>query len=219
MGLPDAPHLAALEERTIKPSFFAWLDFADEPVRANSSGKNVTPSGTGEPDLDDHLFVGVNGAFVNVSPVKYGPGGSQTVTVELSGLPGLDDEMLAQIGDVANWQGREARLWRIVRNRFNIQQGGFFNHYSGRMVDLRHKGSPTRGQIIQVRIESYLSTYAAPSNATYLTQDLYDAGDESARAAIAIANGNYTGAPGGRGGYGGGGSRGGGVDTIFGRLQ
>lgn len=216
MALPDVAHAAALDEAVIKPAFFAWLDFADEPVRANSSGRDRTPVGTGEPDLDGHLFTGVNSAFVSVSPVRFDIGGSQSVVVEISGLPGLDDEMLAQIEQRDNWQSRDARLWRTVRNRFNVQQGGFFNHYTGRMVDLRHKGSPTRGQIIQVRIESYLSAHSPASNATYLSQELYDPGDLSARAAVAIVNGNYTGAPGGSS-LGPGAGRGGTFDDVFSR--
>lgn len=216
MAIPDPAHVAALDAQVIKPAFFAWLDFADEPVRANSSGKDITPLATGDADLDGFAFMGLNPGFVNVSAIRFGPGGSETVTATLSGIPGLDDDMLEQIETRANWQGREARLWRLVRNYANVQQGGFFNYYTGRMVDLRHKGSPSRGQILEVRIESYLSTYSQASNATYLTQDLFDAGDLSARAAIAIANGNYTGAGvGGAGAGGGGGSFDGGGGGRF----
>jgi hypothetical protein len=39
-------------------------------------------------------------------------------------------------------------------------------------------------------IESYLAALTSASNRTYLDQERYDAGDLSARAAIAIANGS-----------------------------
>lgn len=202
MSLPDIAHSAALDAEIIKPVFFAWLDILGDPVRANTSGADITPTGTGDPDLDGHVFLGLSGNLVEISSVKYKPGGSEPVTAELSGINGLDDETLALIADPANWRSREARLWRIVRNAANVQQGAFHGYYTGRMTGLSHSGDATQ-QKLRVTIESYLSVLSAPSNRTYLDQARYDAGDESARAAIAIANGNFTGAittsPGGGG--------------------
>ena len=116
----------------------------------------------------------------------------------------LDADDLALIANPSNWRGRDARLWRIVRDASNAQQGGFHAYYTGKIVGLAHAGS-AQGQVIRVTIESYLSVFGAPSNRTYLDQEKYDSGDVSARASIAIANGNYSGA-----GLGGSGSRGGG---------
>ena len=70
-------------------------------------------------------------------------------------------------------------------------------------------------QTINLTIESYLAAFGRASGRTYMDQELYDPGDLSARAVIAIANGNSgnslvsntrtgTGSGGG-GGYGGGG--------------
>jgi hypothetical protein len=195
MSLPDATHAAALSEPVIKPVFFAWLDLDGDPVRANTSGKNITPTGTGDSDLDGHEFLGIAGDVVNISPVRYKPGGSDSVTAELSGIPGIDDDTLELLADRANWQGRDARLWRIIRNASNVQQGGYHAYYTGKMVGLTHGGSPASGLKLVVTIEGYLSAFSEASGRTYLDQARYDAGDESARAAIAIANGNYTGAP------------------------
>lgn len=191
MSLPDATHAAALDAQVIKPVFFAWLDIDGDPVRANTSGTNITPAGTGDADLDGFEFLGISGAFVNISPVRYKPGGSESVTAELSGIPGIDDDTLAALADRSNWQGRDARLWRIVRNSLNVQQGGFHAYYTGKMVGLTHGGSPADGLKLTVTIEGYLSVFSEASNRTYLDQSKYDSGDESARAAIAIANGNY----------------------------
>lgn len=213
MSVPDATQAAALDEQVIKPVFFAYLDINGDPVRANTSGTDITPTGTGDPDLDDQLFIGIAGNLVSISPVRFKQGGSESVTAELSGIPGLDDDTIEQLDDVANWQGRDARLWRIVRNAANVQQGGFHAYYTGKMVGLSHGGSPSQGLRLSVTIEGYLSAFSEASNRTYLDQSRYDSGDESARAAIAIANGNYTGAPsittgaGSGGGAGGGGPR------------
>lgn len=191
MSLPDATQAAALDEQVIKPVFFAWLDIDGDPVRANTSGRDITPTGTGDADLDDFTFLGISGDLVTISPVRFRPGGSESVTAELSGIPGIDDDTLDLLADRANWQGRDARLWRIVRNAANVQQGGYHAYYTGKMVALSHGGSPSQGLRLSVTIEGYLSVFSEASNRTYLDQARYDAGDESARAAIAIANGNY----------------------------
>lgn len=196
MSLPDATHSAALDAEVIRPVFFVWLDLLGDPVRANTSGANITPSGTGDVDLDDHEFLGISGRFMSISPVRFKPGGSDSVTAELSGIPGVDGATLALLADRANWQGRDARLWRVVRNAANVQQGGYHAYYTGKMVNLTHGGAPSEGLRIAVTIEGYLSAFSEASRRTYLDQARFDPGDESARAAIAIANGNYTNARG-----------------------
>jgi predicted MFS family arabinose efflux permease len=50
-------------------------------------------------------------------------------------------------------------------------------------------GGDDTQQVIQVTIETYLAAFAQASGKTYLSQSLYDSGDQSAKAAIAIANG------------------------------
>jgi hypothetical protein len=210
MSLPDSTQAAALDAEIIKPVFFAFLDIAGDPIRANTSGVNVTPTGTGDGDLDGLEFIGISGDFVDISAVSFKQGGSESVTATLSGIPGLDDETLAQIEDPANWRGREARLWRVVRNAANVQQGGYHAYYTGKMTALKHSGSAA-GELLTVTIESYLAVFSVASNRTYLDQERYDSGDLSAQAAIAIANGDYgsaaTGGAGGGTGSSGGKSR------------
>lgn len=193
MSRPDATAVAALQSQIIKPVWYAYLDFLGEPVRANTSGANVIPAGTGDDDLDGYLFTGITNEFGTISPVKFAPGGSETVTAELSGIPGIDDETLAILANPLNWRGRDARIWRVIRNALNVQQGGYHNYYTGKMVDVKLGGSSTEQKIV-VTIESYLAVFSQASNRTYMDQERYDAGDQSAAAAIAIANGNFTGA-------------------------
>lgn len=207
-ALPDTEHAAALDASVIKPVWFGWLDFVGDPVRANTSGADIDVDGTGDPDLDGNTFMGITARFIDISSVKLKEGGSDAVTATLSGIQGLDADDLELIADPVNWRGRDARLWRIIRNAANEQQGGFHAYYTGKMVGLTHAGSG-REQVIQVTIESYLAVFSAASNRSYLDQARFDPGDLSARAAIAIANGDYGGAAaravGGSGAGGGGG--------------
>lgn len=188
MSLPDATAGAALGAQVIKPVWFAYLNIDGDPVRCNTSGSDIFVDGTGDADLDGFTFTGIGAQFVDISPVKVSQGGSESVTAKLSGLPEIDSDTLNLIGDPANWQGNEARLWRIIRDASNTQQGGFQPYYTGRMTALDVGGDDTQ-QVIQVTIETYLAAFAQASGKTYLSQSLYDSGDQSAKAAIAIANG------------------------------
>jgi hypothetical protein len=192
MSLPDGTAIAALSAQTVKPVFYAFLDIAGGTVRCNTSGANVTPSGTGDSNLDGHEFIGINADFIDIAPVRYATGGSESVIAKLSGIPDLDDVSLALIADPAKWRGRNAFLWRVIRNASNVQQGGFHNYYTGKMTAISHSGD-VRGQAIAVTIESYLAVFSQASNRTYMDQERFDSGDLSAQAAIAIANGNFSG--------------------------
>lgn len=192
MSVLDPVASAALSADVIKPVFFVWLDIVGDPVRANTSGMNLTITGSGDTELDGFEFSGISADLVDVSPVRFGAGGSDPVQVKLSGIPGADNDLLAIVADPANWRGRVARMWRMIRNAANVQQGGLHAYYTGRISQITHS-SENGGQILSCTIESYLAAFSAASNRTYLDQERYDAGDLSARAAIAIANGNYGG--------------------------
>lgn len=195
MSLPD-PHAAAfLGADVIRPIFFVYMDLDGDQVRANSSGYDITPSGTGDPDLDGHIFYGVTHEFLEVSPVRVGQGGSDTVMARLSGLPSLDADTLNLIGDPRKWQGRVARIWRVIRDASNIQRGGFQSFYTGYMTAADIAGDGQE-QSITVAIETYLAAFSNAPMTNYLSQEKYDPGDLSARAAVAIANGVSEGAKG-----------------------
>ena len=189
MNRLDAIASGALSAEIVKPVWLAYLDIFGDPVRANSSGADMTITGTGDVDMDGHQFIGISHSFVDISAVSARQGGSNTVTATLSGIAGLDADTLALIGDKANWQGRPARLWRIIRNAANVQQGAVQHYYTGYMTALTIGAQPDQ-QSITVSIETYLAAFSQASNRTYLDQERYDPGDLSARASIAIANGN-----------------------------
>lgn len=193
MSIPDGTAIAALSASVIKPVFFAFLDIAGGAVRCNTSGADITPSGTGDSNLDGHLFTGINGDFIDIAPVHYASGGSDSVVATLSGIPTVDDVSLALLADPGNWRGRNAFLWRIIRNSANVQQGGFHNYYTGKMTAISHAGAPDEGHVLRATIESYLAVFSQASNRTYMDQERFDSGDLSAQATIAIANGNFSG--------------------------
>lgn len=188
MSRLDANAKAALDGHAVRPVFFAFLDILDDPVRACTAGRSMSLAGTGDDDLDGFTFDGINPTVVDISPVKNSAGGSGTVTAKLSGIAALDQDMLEQVGDPANWQGRTARLWKMIRDGDGAQRGAIQHYYTGYMVALSVGGSP-EGQTINLTIESYLAAFSEASNRTYLDQESFDPGDLSARASIAIANG------------------------------
>lgn len=202
---PDSTAVAAFAAERLKPAFFGFLDFDGDPLRATTWPANIAFTGTGDDDLDGNTYEAYRPEWIDVSEVKYQEGGSESVTIKLSGLILPDADLLNTINDETNWKGREARLWQSIYNAANVQQGAVWSYYTGRMVDIQIDGDPDR-QVIVLTIETYLASLSEASNRTYLDQAEFDPDDLSAEASIAIANGNG-GATliggGGAGGYGG----------------
>lgn len=193
MSRPDASASAALDHQIIRPAFFVYLDIIGDPLRACTAGRSFDFSGTGDPDLDGFTFDGISPTFVDIGSINQKDGGADSVTATLSGLVGIDSALLDVIGNSSNWQGRTARLWRMIRDEYGTQQGALQHYYTGWMTALAIGGDAT-SQTIQMTIESYLAAYTQASNRTYLDQEAFDPGDMSAKATIAIANG-VTGSP------------------------
>ncbi len=193
MSRPDAAAAAALDAQSIRPVFFCFLDIIGDPLRACTAGQSYTFTGTGNADLDGFTFDGIDPTFVDIGPVRSKDGGADAVTAKLSGLVAIDADLMNVVGNKANWQGRTAQLWRMIRDENGVQQGAVQHYYTGWMTSLAIGGSPG-DQTINLTIESYLAAYSQASGKTYLEQHLYDPADQSARASIAIANG-ITGSP------------------------
>lgn len=188
MSRPDAAASAAIDAQTIRPVFFCYLDIVGDPLRACTAGKSIAFAQTGDPDLDGFTYDGIDPTVVDIGPVRSKDGGADSVTAKLSGIIVLDAELLNTIGNRANWQGRTARLWRMIRDEDRQQRGAVQHYYTGWMTALDIAGEPGN-QTINLTIQSYLAAYSQASNRTYLDQATFDPGDLSARAAIAIANG------------------------------
>lgn len=187
MSRPDTAASAALDG-DVKPIWLIYLDFLGNPLRGCTAGMDLTITGSTDPDLEGHTFEGINSQLLDVTDISTGEGGTDTVTIRVSGIPDLDDDAINDINNPAIYQGRTARLWRIIRNGDSEQMGGIQPYYTGYMVGGMIDSQPDE-QVIEIQVEGYISAHSAPSMRTYLDQELYDAGDLSARAAIAIANG------------------------------
>ena len=189
--MASRPNLAtrnALDARVRRPVTFCFLDLADGPVRVTDGPYDVTFSGTGDADLDGFTFQAVDSKVVGVSVVKAKEGGSDGVSLTLRGLMGVDSDTLNTIGNKANWQGRDARLWKGMLDPDTAQLIGVWAFYTGYMSVPKIVGDQ-RSQTIVLNLESYLAYFGQASNRTYLDQQLYDPGDRSAELSIAIANG------------------------------
>jgi len=186
---PDSAAQAALAASVRRPVTFAFLDLKGEPIRVTNAPYSFTFAGTGDEDLDGFTFDAVDPRVVSVGPVKAREGGTDTLTLQLSGLAGVDDELMTQIGDRSNWAGRDCRLWRAMLDPHDMTRiGAIWSYYTGYMSVPKITGDRT-GQVINMSVESYLAFFGQSSNRTYLDQQSYDPGDQSAALAIAIANG------------------------------
>lgn len=186
---PDALANAALAADIRRPVTFAWLDIAGEPIRVTNAPYSVQFSGTGDEDLDGHTFDAVDARLVSVSPIRVREDGTDTVTLELSGLAGVDDELMTALGNTANFQGRDVRLWRAMLDPDNFRRiGSVWDYFTGYMNAPRISGDQS-GQLIQLECETYLAFLKRASGRTYLDQASFDPLDRSAELAIAVANG------------------------------
>lgn len=186
---PDALAQAALADDVRRPATFCFLDIAGEPVRVTDAPYSMTFSDTGDPDLDGFTFEAVDPRVVSVGTVKAKEGGTETLTLTLSGLAGVDDDTMTLIGTKANWIGRDARLWRAMINPADLTQvGALWSYYTGYMSVPRITGDQSQ-QTIQLEIETYLAFFGQASNRSYLDQASFDPGDRSADLSVAIANG------------------------------
>jgi len=189
MNGPDLAAQAALAERVRRPVTFCFLDIAGEPVRVTDAPYSFTFAGTGDEDLDGFTFEAVDARVVSVGDVKAKEGGTDTLTLTLSGLAGIDGETMNSIGNRANYQGRDARLWKAMLDPVELTRiGAIWPYYTGYMAVPKISGDQT-SQTISLEIETYLAFFGQASNRTYLDQASFDPGDLSAELAIAIANG------------------------------
>ena len=171
------------------PAFFIYLNISGDPVRITTLGKDVTFASTGDVDLDGNTFKAFDHRAIEIGDVANSDNGSDTLTVDLSGIVTIDTALLNDIGNIALWQGRSCRLWFAVYDAAGVtQQGAIVPYYTGYMSSVSIMPSP-KTQTIQLKVENYLAAFAHASNRSYLNQSDYDAADVSAAATISSANG------------------------------
>lgn len=178
-------------------AWFIWLDVVGDPIRAADFFENVTFASTGDADLDGNTFTAVGSGVIDVGDVSNSDSGSDTLLVTLSGIDGIDTDLLDAIGDTSKWQGRTARLWFQIYDPTGVTaQGAIVPYYTGYMSKVSITAKPAddqsqtpASQTILLSIENYLAFSTQASNRSYLNQADYDAADTSASASIAAANG------------------------------
>lgn len=186
---PDLIAQGALAADVRRPVDFAYLDIGAEPLRVTTAPFDVTFVATGDEDLDGFTFQALDPSIVSVGRIRSKEGGGDTVTLTLSGLAGIDDELMTDIGDKTRYAGRDARLWKAMLHPETFGQlGALWCYYTGYMSVPRITGDRS-SQIITLDVESYLGFFSQASNRTYQDQQSYDPGDLSAQLAVAIANG------------------------------
>lgn len=188
MTLPDSTAGAQLASGAFAFALLAWLDFVGDPVRVTTAGVSLAMAGTGDDELDGYTFDAVDPSLVGLGDLRNGEGGSETVSVTLSGIVGPDSDLLNVLGDEILWRTRTIRLWAIVYDESGVQQGACWPLYTGRMSAMQIVGSPTE-QTVKLDCESYLAALKKASGRTYLDQALFDPADNTAALKIGIANG------------------------------
>lgn len=201
MPTHDALATAALAESVRRPAYFGYFDFAGDPLRATTFGADVPFSGTGDADLDGFTFQAINGRMIDIGEVVNQRGGSDTLTLTLSGLKTIDPALLAIIYDRTKWWRRVGRLWKLEYNEALSPQGAAVGYYTGYMVGCEVIPTPT-SQTIQIKLENYLVLLSGASHRNYGRQADLDPADTSASATIGAANGVKAG-PGAGAGAGG----------------
>jgi hypothetical protein len=193
-GRPNALAQAALAASVRWPVRFAFLDIVGDPIRITTAPYSISfpAGGTGDEDLDGFTFSAIDSRPVSISTIKRKEGGADSFSATLSGLAGIDDDLMTEIGDKSKWQGRDIRIWRAMIDPDNFGRiGNIWAEHTGYMSVPKIVGDAT-SQTIVLDCESYLGFFTQASNKTYLDQRLYDPDDNSPETSIAIANGTNT---------------------------
>lgn len=202
MPVMDSTAKAAVAGQVFCPAFLIYLAVVGDPIRITTYGADQTFASTGDADLDGFTFKAFDPRAIQVGDVSNSDGGSDTLTVDLSGIVSIDTALLNEIGDKTKWQGLDARMWFIVfAPDGTTQQGAIVPFYTGKMSSVKILPSP-QTQTIRLSIENYLAALNAASNRSYLNQKDYDSADTSAAATIAASNGAVKGGVGVAGGGG-----------------
>lgn len=179
---------AALSQPYVRAFMLAYLDIAGDPLRAVLAPHSIrVPAGmTGDDDIDGHLFDALDPRLVDVGPVEHGEGGTEQLTVSLSGTIALDSDLLNLLADPANFRGREAKLFiGLLSGATPVEMRG---HYAGYMSVPVIEGEAD-SQTISLAIENYLDLFTGGRPArTLLSQRAYDPDDASGDATAGAAN-------------------------------
>lgn len=183
----DATTQAALEGTVLYWRILVYADFVGDVLRGTSGLYDKVVSGSGDTELDG-TYESFSNNIINIGEVKHNENGSDTVAISMGGLVVNNLAFLNMIGNKANWQGRIARLWFYCVDENENQIGSIIPYYTGYMNEIAISGNPSE-QTVTLEIENYIVSLVGAPSKTYMQQSIFDAGDDSAAAAVAAANG------------------------------
>lgn len=183
----DATTQAALEGTILNWRILVYADFVGDVLRGTSGLYDKVVSGSGDTELDG-TYESFSNNIINIGEVKHNENGSDTVAISMGGLVVNNLAFLNMIGNKANWQGRIARLWFYCVDENENQVGSIIPYYTGYMNEIAISGNPSE-QTVTLEIENYIVSLVGSPSKTYMQQSIFDAGDDSASAAVAAANG------------------------------
>jgi hypothetical protein len=170
----------------------AFLDIQDDPLRyciapLPLTMPNATILPSADPDFDGRAFTTLDPRFISVSPISFGPGGTDGVEFQLSGSLEFDADLLTALSDPSRFFGRIAKLW-LIRLNESYQPTHATPRFVGYMSVPSFAGD-AESQTILLRAESYLAIRVGSPSRSLLNQKEFDPDDESAGATIGAARG------------------------------
>jgi hypothetical protein len=200
MSLPSVVE-DALDETAVPWHLLIWADFDGDPIYWTSEVYDRTfgASETGDSYLDGKTFKAStrpsdpqDALIVGLGDIEQGAGGSDTLTITLSGQILGDTDVLNIVGDRTKWAERRLCIWWFIRDDDGSIIGGIPDlYYKGRFVAVDDACAPDNSSLV-VSIETYRAVLTGVSGRRIDQQQAYDAGDTSPAATVAAANGLHS---------------------------
>jgi hypothetical protein len=197
-----------ISANTVGMALLILADFVDMPLAGALAAQPISVP-LALPDAGDaagQQFVPLNTDLLQISPVGTGSGGTESFVFSMMADP-ANPEMIDAVNDPAIYAGRDITLWLCTIDAAGTATG-IEAIFAGAMNQPSEQIG-AEGWTLTMICESYLALLSGPPSRTYLIQELFDPGDLSARATLAVGSN----APMQRGG----GGRGL-VGAVFGRL-
>ena len=178
---------------TVRPVFAGWLDLLDDPVFGWTGPGSLALSGTGDPVLDNNIFVPVEGA-VEIGDFTESMGAGRPLTITFS-APDNDAPVIRQIvRDRRIWQLRRAKIWLLflMEDQASVHPE-FTQLFSGVIVQATTNRQPDTPATIVLELDADLRG-AAGAPARLLDHSRFNLADRFSDFILPLAQGPITGA-------------------------
>lgn len=193
--LNNTPELVtAISQPSITTYIAARLNFKNETMFLWTGVGSITaPANTGDALLDGKTFDSISHELIEIGENTFSTTGSGELTVSLNVPADADLTITAAQTIPAEYQGRSAVLWRVVKlvqsDPLAAPTWYFRRIRSGTMdkVEVQADGMSHK---FTLTIESHSGKISNATNQTWLNQRQYDPNDSSQDFAPSIANGD-----------------------------